>query len=110
MSAAYLFESERFEALSIVMGLPYKYAQLSYREISESINNSEMKSSSVMILTRSQLKGFGGLEIPLRIYDPEGEVRALVRENRLISAIDLYRRENNCTLQEAYSYVMSLTR
>jgi len=109
-STDYVFESERYEALSKSLGLPYKYAQLSFREIAESVNAYEIASSGVMILTRSQLRDIDGFKLPLKTYDPEREVQALVRRNRPISAIDLYRREKKCSLQEAHSYVMSLKR
>lgn len=109
-STEYLYESERYEELAKALGLPYKYAQLSYREIAEVVTDAEFDAKSVSILSRYKLRNFGPSELPRKVYDPEYAVRALVRQNRLISAIDLYRREKQCSLEEAHSYVMSLKR
>lgn len=108
LSTDYIFESERYAALSKILGLPYNYAQLSYWEIAGSVNAYEMASKGIVLLTRFQLREIGGFDLPLRTYVPEREVQALVRRNLPISAIDLYRREKKCSLQEAHAYVMSL--
>ena len=43
-----------------------------------------------------------------QLFGIEKEVRALVRRDRVISAIYLYRTATHCTLQEAHDYVLAL--
>ncbi len=109
-STDYLYESERYEEFAKALGFPYKYAQLSYREIAEVVTDAETDAQSVSILNRYKLRNFGSSDLPKKAHDPEQEVRSLVRQDRLVSAIDLYRRKKQCSLEEAHSYVMSLKR
>lgn len=104
----YVTATEHHEAIAQGLGLPIAIAQLSYSElVEEGFGNDEL-ADNVLAISRADVAKVIPVETSPLPVDLEKEVRALVRRDRVISAIYLYRTATHCTLQEAHDYVLAL--
>jgi hypothetical protein len=104
----FTYAYERHLALAKTLGLPQAYCHLGYLELSREDENSEKDSAPVRTPSRTWVRQFTNTDDVPKPFDLAKEVRRLVRRNRKISAMDLYRRHTGCSLQEARSHIESL--
>jgi hypothetical protein len=100
--------SEHHEAIAKALGLPIAASQLSYAElVCEGLGNGE-PADSVLALSNVDVAKVVPVETVPMPFDLEEEVRALVNQDKVISAIYLYRTTIHCSLREAHDYVLAL--
>ena len=104
----YVTATEHHEAIAEALDLPIALSQLSYSElVREGFDNDEL-ADSVLAISRTDVAKVVSVELSPLPFDLEKEVRALVRRDKVMCAIYLYRATTHCSLQEAHDYVLAL--
>ena len=104
----FITATEHHEAIANALDLPIAISQLSYSELVREGFGNDQLANTVLAISRTDVAKVVPVEpVPLS-FDLEKEVRDLVRRDKVISAIYLYRATTDCSLQEAHDYVLAL--
>lgn len=108
LSASHLLAGEQHCQLAKLLGLPFIYAQFDFEELLEAdqdLGNTDPFTTK--IASRKLLRSLTNADTRKPVL-LEHELRKLVKQNRIISAVTLYQQRTGATLQEARSYIDSL--
>lgn len=102
----YFSQSARHMALGKALGWPTDYLQFSYADIAEVMDGrgDSTWSPAAILVEGKYLHQLIGNE-HLEPFDLDKEIRRLIRQKRLISAMVLVQQHKGCTLKEAEEYI-----
>jgi len=100
---------ERHRRLAQILDLPFKYAQFEFSELLE--NDTDLGNTdpfTVKVANRKLLRSFGDDDV-MKSADLERELRRLVQQNKIISAVSLYQQRSGTSFQEARHYIEQIS-
>jgi hypothetical protein len=100
---------ERHRRLAQILDLPFKYAQFGFTELLE--NDRDLGNTNpftVQIASRKLLRSFGDTD-GTKPFHLERELRTVIQQNKIISAVSLYQQRTGVPFQEARQHIEAIT-
>lgn len=100
---------EQHRRLAHILDLPFTYAQFTFTELLE--NDQDLGNTNpftVKIASRKLLRSFGGTD-HTKPFHLERELRRLIQQNKIISAVSLYQQRTGVPFQEARQHIEAIS-
>jgi hypothetical protein len=100
---------ERHRRLAQILALPFKYAQFGFSELLE--NDRDLGNTNpfrVKVASRKLLRSFGDTD-GSKPFHLERELRRLIQQHKIISAVSLYQQRTGVPFQEARQHIETIT-